>query len=85
MGEIGWHTPPGRVLTVWLDGIMKFETSDGEVRHVSAGGSMLVEDKLGKGYISRHPKEGQLDSITLPESLDSPPITTLGVAVELVG
>jgi hypothetical protein len=59
MGEIGWHTPPGRVLTVWLDGIMKFETSDGEVRHVSAGGSMLVEDTLGKGYISRHPKEGQ--------------------------
>jgi hypothetical protein len=31
MGEIGWHAPPGRVLTVWLDGIMKFETSDGEV------------------------------------------------------
>ena len=31
------------------------------------------------------PKRGSLDSITLPESLDSPPITTLGVAVELVG
>jgi len=58
MGEIGWHAPPGRVLTVWLDGIMKFETSDGEVPHVSAGGSMLVEDTLGKGHISRHPKEG---------------------------
>jgi hypothetical protein len=29
------------------------------VRHVSAGGSMLVEDTLGKGHISRHPKEGQ--------------------------
>lgn len=40
----GWHTPPGRVLAVWLDGIVEFETSDGEVRHVSAGGSVLVEE-----------------------------------------
>jgi hypothetical protein len=56
MGEIGWHAPPGRVLTVWLDGIMKFETSDGEVRHVSAGGSMLVEDTLGKATSHVTPK-----------------------------
>jgi hypothetical protein len=28
--------PPGRVLAVWLDGIVEFETSDGEKRHVSA-------------------------------------------------
>ena len=34
--EAGWHTPPGRVLAVWLDGIVEFETSDGEIRHVSA-------------------------------------------------
>jgi hypothetical protein len=72
MGEIGWHTPPGSVLTVWLDGIVKFETSDGEVRHVSAGGSMLVEDMRGKGHISRHPKEEQrLILITLPEGLET--------------
>jgi hypothetical protein len=72
MGEIGWHTPPGSVLTVWLDGIVKFETSDGEVRHVSAGGSMLVEDTRGKGHISRHPKEEQrLILITLPEGLET--------------
>jgi hypothetical protein len=42
--EAGWHTPPGRVLTVWLDGVVEFETSDGEVRQVSAGGFVLVED-----------------------------------------
>jgi hypothetical protein len=72
MGEIGWHTPPGSVLTVWLDGIVKFETSDGEVRHVSAGGSMLVEDTRGKGHISRHPIEEQrLILITLPEGLET--------------
>ena len=35
--EAGWHIPPGRVLAVWLDGIVEFETSDGEVRRVSAG------------------------------------------------
>ena len=35
--EAGWHIPPGRVLAVWLDGIVEFETSDGELRRVSAG------------------------------------------------
>ena len=25
----GWHTPPGRVLAVWLDGVVEFEVSDG--------------------------------------------------------
>jgi hypothetical protein len=29
--EAGWHTPPGRMLAVWLDGIVEFETSDGEI------------------------------------------------------
>lgn len=71
--EAGWHTPPGRVLAVWLDGIVEFETSDGEVRHVSAGGFVLVEDTHGKGHISRHPVEGQnLILITLPDGLDLP-------------
>jgi hypothetical protein len=71
--EAGWHNPPGRVLTVWLDGIVEFETSDGEVRRVSAGGFVLVEDTHGRGHISRHPVEGQsLILITLPEGLDSP-------------
>jgi hypothetical protein len=69
--EAGWHTPPGRVLTVWLDGIVEFETSDGEMRHVSAGAFVLVEDTHGKGHISRHPVEGQsVILITLPEGLD---------------
>jgi hypothetical protein len=69
--EAGWHTPPGRVLAVWLDGIVEFETSDGEVRHVSAGGFVLVEDTHGKGHISRHPMGGQnVILITLPDGLD---------------
>ena len=69
--EAGWHTPPGRVLAVWLDGIVEFETSDGETRHVSPGGFVLVEDTHGKGHISRHPVEGQhVILITLPDGLD---------------
>jgi hypothetical protein len=61
------------VLVVWLDGIVEFETSDGDVRCVSAGSSVLVEDTHGKGHISRHPVEGQsLILITLPDGLDSP-------------
>jgi hypothetical protein len=71
--EAGWHTPPGRVLAVWLDGVVEFEVSDGEVRRVSAGGSVLVEDTLGKGHISRHPIEGQnVILISLPNGLDLP-------------
>jgi hypothetical protein len=71
--EAGWHTPPGRVLAVWLDGVVEFETSDGEQRRVSAGGFVLVEDTHGKGHISRHPAEGQsLILITLPDGLDLP-------------
>jgi hypothetical protein len=30
------------------DGIVEFETSDGEIRHVSAGGYVLAEDTHGK-------------------------------------
>jgi hypothetical protein len=71
--EAGWHTPPGRVLAVWLDGVVEFETSDGEVRQVSAGGYVLVEDTHGKGHVSRHPVEGQtVILITLPDGLDPP-------------
>ena len=27
--EVSWHRPPERVLAVWLDGIVEFETSEG--------------------------------------------------------
>jgi hypothetical protein len=57
--EAGWHIPPGRVLAVWLDGIVEFETSDGEVRRVSAGSSVLVEDTHGKGTSRGIPQRGR--------------------------
>jgi hypothetical protein len=72
MREAGFHTPPGRLLAVWLDGTVEFETSDGEVRRLSAGKAVLVEDTHGKGHISRHPPEGQnLILIMLPNGLDA--------------
>ena len=46
--QVSWHTVPERVLTVRLDGSVEYETSDGEVRYVPAGGFVLVEDTHGK-------------------------------------
>jgi hypothetical protein len=72
--EAGWHNPPGRIVAVWLDGGVEFETSDGQVRHASAGEFVLVEDTHGRGHISRHPAEGQnLILIAVPDGLDLKP------------
>jgi len=59
------------VLTVRLDGSVEYETSDGEVRYVPAGGFVLVEDTHGKGHLSRHSQEAQsVLWITLLSGLD---------------
>jgi len=73
MRQVDWHTVPDRVLTVRLDGSVDYETSDGEVRHVPAGGFVLVEDTHGKGHLSRHSPEAQTVLwVTLPKGLDQP-------------
>ena len=70
--EADFHKPPGRLLAIWLDGEVEFETSDGERRRVSAGKAVLVEDTHGKGHISRHPPEGQnMIQVLLPHGLDA--------------
>lgn len=69
--EAGFHTPPGRLLAIWLDGEVEFETSDGDIRRVAAGTAVLVEDTHGHGHISRHPAEGQnLILVLLPDGLE---------------
>ena len=74
MRQVDWHTVPARVLTVRLTGAVEYETSDGELRHVSAGEFVLVEDTHGRGHLSRHsPGEQTVLWITLPHGLDSPP------------
>jgi hypothetical protein len=57
--DSNWHTAPGRILTVWLDGEAEFETSDGDVRRLPPGGILFAEDTYGKGHISRLPEKGQ--------------------------
>jgi hypothetical protein len=74
MRQVDWHTVPARVLTVRLTGEVEYETSDGEVRHVSAGEFVLVEDMHGKGHLSRHSSDEQTVLwIRLPDGLDLPP------------
>ncbi|TPW28535.1 hypothetical protein FJU08_17150 [Martelella alba] len=73
MREVAWHTVPEPVLTVRLDGAVEYETSDGAVRHVTAGTFVLVEDTHGKGHLSRHSPEAQtVIWISLPNGLAPP-------------
>ena len=73
MRQVDWHTVPTRNLSVRLTGAVEYETSDGEVRHVSAGEFMLVEDTHGKGHLSRHSPDEQIVLwIRLPDGLDLP-------------
>ena len=58
--EAGFHTPPGRLLAIWLDGEVEFETSDGEVRRVTAGKAVLVEDTHGKGHFRATPQKDKI-------------------------
>jgi hypothetical protein len=71
--QVDWHTVPERVLTVRLDGSADYPTSDGDERHVAAGGFVLFEDTFGKGHKSRHsPQEQTVLWISLPRGLDQP-------------
>lgn len=73
MRPVSWHTVPERILTVRLDGSVEYETSDGEVRRVGAGGFVLIEDTHGRGHLSRHSQDAQTVLwITLPNGLDVP-------------
>ena len=73
MRQVEWHTVPEPVLTVRLDGAVEYETSDGDVRNVSAGSFVLVEDTHGKGHLSRHSPHPQLVLwISLPDGLEGP-------------
>jgi len=73
MRPVGWHTVPERVLTVRLDGSVEYETSDGEIRKVPAGGFVLIEDTHGKGHLSRHSPEAQsVLWIAMPDGLNAP-------------
>ena len=58
--KVGWHNPPHTKLVTWLTGEVEFETSDGDIRRLTAGSAVLAEDTTGKRHSSRHPPERQL-------------------------
>ena len=73
-----WHTSSGRTMFFVLSGEWEVTASDGESRRFSAGSSLLVEDKSGKGHSSRvTSKEDSLAAmVELAESTQRPQINT---------
>jgi hypothetical protein len=53
----GWvgemHPTPIRMWIFVLEGQMRIEASNGEVRQISPGSSLLLEDTVGRGHFSR--------------------------------
>jgi len=49
-----WHTSPGRLYVVMLDGRVEVEVSDGDKRTFEGGDVFLVEDTFGKGHKTRN-------------------------------
>jgi hypothetical protein len=48
-----WHPAPKRQFTLYLQGEIEAEASDGEIRRFGPGSAVLVEDTSGKGHRSR--------------------------------
>jgi len=48
-----WHPVPRRQMQIFLTGELEAQASDGEIRRVSPGTVVLVEDTTGKGHVSR--------------------------------
>ncbi|HZO96972.1 MAG TPA: hypothetical protein VFB42_06335 [Gaiellaceae bacterium] len=63
------HVAPRRQLIVQLGGEAEIETSDGEVRRLSPGSVVLVEDTTGKGHVTRGLSPGGRTTlvVTLPD------------------
>ncbi len=60
-----WHTAPRRQIVVFLTGWVRLETSDGEVRTMPAGSSVLVDDLAGAGHVTTH-EPGNQSVLVLP-------------------
>ncbi len=49
-----WHRGPRRQFVVFLDGWVEITVSDGEVRRLPAGSTVLVDDLHGRGHVTEH-------------------------------
>ena len=65
-----WHPAPHRQLLFTLFGELEVEVSDGEVRTFGPGSTLLVEDTIGRGHISRVISEERGYMLVIPLSED---------------
>jgi hypothetical protein len=64
----GPHAAPRRQFLIQLPGESEVETSDGDVRRLTAGTIILAEDTHGKGHVTRPLSDGRMTLVvTLPE------------------
>src|ERR1700681_120048 len=65
-GDSGWHTGPARQFVITLSGNSEVEVSGGV--HVAAGPGHinLIEDKIGKGHITRNFGPEDRIALTIP-------------------
>lgn len=53
-GWVGdWHPSPHRQFYFQMSGELEVQVGDGEVRRLSAGSVVLLEDTSGKGHVTR--------------------------------
>jgi hypothetical protein len=57
--EAGWHNPPGRVLTVWLDGIVDSRPATGKSGMFRRGASCWWRTRMEKGTSPGTPWKGR--------------------------
>ncbi len=67
--EPDWHTAPRRQFVVVLDGGLRIEVSDGEIRDLPAGSVVLVEDTTGRGHVTDY-TSGQRRVMLIPLDAD---------------
>jgi hypothetical protein len=60
--EAGFHTPPDRLLAIWLDGHVEFETSDGEVRRFRQERLFSSRTRTGKDTSRATPRRDRISS-----------------------
>ena len=65
-----WHPGPRLQWMLWLSGTMTVEVSDSEVRTITAGTIVLLEDTTGKGYRSLDAGQGPflIAVVSIPEA-----------------
>ena len=59
-----WHRAPQRQFVLVHRGVMRIEASDGEVRLIRAGETLLVEDVAGTGHRTSVP-EGECSGVVV--------------------